>query len=123
MKGVKIFILLSVLFISSPDICVTILTTTGVVDVKFTRDYYSMFKRQISAIGEDGKKHVIEKSWFTRGSKIMVTGFRRDNQFVGKTYANTEGHQLYKITDVIGDGIKLQHERFSGIEEDNDYEE
>ena len=102
---------------------VTILTTTGVVDVKFTRDYYAMFKKQISAIGEDGKKHVIEKSWFTRGSKIMVTGFRRDNQFVGKTYANTEGHQLYKITDVIGDGIKLQHERFSGIEEDNEYDE
>ena len=73
---------------------------------------------------QDGTKKVIEKSWFKRGTKIMVTGFRRDDQFIGKVYSNTEGHQLYKITDVIGDSIKLQHERKTGgktIEED--YEE
>ena len=55
----------------------------------------------------------------------MVTGFRRDDMFVGKTYAATEGHQLYKITEVIDNEIKLQHERFSptGALEEEDYEQ
>ena len=102
---------------------VTLLTTTGVTTVKFSREYYAMFKKQISQIGADGKKHVVEKSWFTRGTMIMVTGFRRDDMFVGKTYAATKGHQLYKITKVIDGDIVLQHERWSGnntMEEDNE---
>ena len=54
----------------------------------------------------------------------MITGFRRDDQFVAKTYASTIGHQLYKITDVIGCDIKIQHERAIGtVEDDEDYEE
>ena len=100
---------------------VTLLTTTGVTTVKFSREYYAMFKKQISQVGADGKKHVVEKSWFTRGTMIMVTGFRRDDMFVGKTYAATKGHQLYKITKVVDGDIVLQHERFSpnnAIEED-----
>ena len=102
---------------------VTLLTTTGVTTVKFSREYYAMFKKQISQIGADGKKHVVEKSWFTRGTMIMVTGFRRDDMFVGKTYAATKGHQLYKITKVLDGDIVLQHERWSGnnaMEEDNE---
>jgi DNA polymerase-3 subunit alpha len=102
---------------------VTLLTTTGVTTVKFSREYYAMFKKQISQIGEDGKKHVVEKSWFTRGTMIVVTGYRRDDMFIGKTYAATEGHQLYKITEVVGGDIKLQHERWTAqdaFEEDYD---
>ena len=102
---------------------VTLLTTTGVTTVKFSREYYAMFKKQISQVGTDGKKHVMEKSWFTRGTMIMVTGFRRDDMFVGKTYAATKGHQLYKITKVLDGDIVLQHERWSGnnaMEEDNE---
>ena len=54
----------------------------------------------------------------------MVTGFRRDDQFVAKTYAGTAGHQLYKITDIVGDSIKLQHERMTQSGElEEDYEE
>jgi DNA polymerase-3 subunit alpha len=100
---------------------VTLLTTTGVVNVKFSKEYYAMFKRQISQPQADGTKKVIEKSWFKRGTKLMVTGFRRDDQFVGKTYSSTQTHQLYKITDIIGDEMKLQHERMTAqgtIEED-----
>jgi len=93
---------------------VTLLTTTGVVDVKFTRDYYAMFKKQISQIQPDGTKKVVEKGWFKRGNMLMITGFRREDTFVGKTYKNTEGHQLYKIAAVLGDEIALQHDRFTG---------
>ena len=103
---------------------VTLLTTTGVTTVKFSREYYAMFKKQISQIGADGKKHVVEKSWFTRGTMIMVTGFRRDDMFVGKTYSSTEGHQLYKITEVVDGELRLQHERYTaqGVLEEDEYE-
>ena len=92
---------------------IILLTTTGVVTVKFTRDYYAMFKKQISQVQADGKKKVIEKSWFKRGSKLMITGIRRDDMFVAKTYKSTNSHQLYKIDEVIGTEIKLRHERMS----------
>ena len=56
---------------------------------------------------------------------IMVTGFRREDTFVGKTYKATASHQLYKITDVIGEDVKIQHERIStdGTYEEDEYEE
>ena len=92
---------------------VILLTTTGVVPVKFTRDYYAMFKKQISEIQPDGTKKVIEKGWFGRGKMLLVTGFRREDTWVAKTYQSTEGHQLYLIEEVIGDEIKIRHDRYT----------
>ena len=91
---------------------VTLLTTNGVVSVKFTRDYYAMFNRQLSEKDESGVKHVTEKGWFTRGTKLLVTGFRRDDTFVSKKYKATGGHQLYKITNVEGRNINITSERY-----------
>ena len=92
---------------------VTLLTTTGVVNVKFTKEYFAMFGRQISEKQEDGTKKVVEKGWFKRGTKILCTGYRRDDQFVTKSYKHTPTHQLYKITSVDEYGnIELEHERY-----------
>ena len=79
-----------------------------------------MFARQISEKQEDGTKKVMEKGWFGRGNKILVTGIRRDDQFVAKTYSHTPTHQLYKIT-VVNDGrdIELSHDRY-GMGGEND---
>ena len=97
---------------------ITLLTPTGVVNVKFTKEYYAMFNRQLSELGEDNVKHVVEKGWFTRGVKLLVAGFRRDDTFVAKTYSKTGFHQLYLITDIDNNGdIKLRHER-EGLEID-----
>ena len=90
---------------------ISLLTTDGVVTVKFTKEYYVMFNRQISQIQQDGKKKVLEKGWFVRGTKVLVTGYRREDTFVAKTYKNTPTHQLYKITNVNGKNITLEHER------------
>lgn len=91
---------------------VTLLTTTGVVTVKFTKEYFAMYNRQISEKQEDGTKKVMEKGWFTRGTKLLVAGFRRDDTFVAKTYKNNGFHQLYKITTVSDNGdIEIIHDR------------
>ncbi len=91
---------------------VSLLTTNGVVNVKFTRDYYAMFNRQLSEKDEFGVKHVMEKGWFTRGTKLLVTGFRRDDTFVSKKYKATGGHQLYLISEVEGRNINITSERY-----------
>ena len=99
---------------------VSILTPDGVVDVKFRDEYFALFNKQISQRGEDGKKHVIEKSWFNRGSMVIVTGLRRGDNFVAKKYARTVGHQLYKIEkiDEKTGRVELKDARAQGEAED-----
>lgn len=99
---------------------VYLLTTEGVVTVKFTKEYFSMFDRRISTIDPiTGKKKTLENSWFNRGSKIIVKGFRRDDMFVAKNYASSQGHILYRITQVLPNGdLELQGERIKGEMED-----
>ena len=85
---------------------ISILTKhSGVVNIKFTRDYYAKYNAQLSEIGIDGKKHVQEKSWFKRGTLVVVNGFRRGNTFVAKSYKNSKSHQLYKITRIYDNGL------------------
>ena len=99
---------------------VTLLTPNGVVEVKFRKEYFSLFDKQISERGEDGIKHVKEKSWFNRGNMIVVMGIRNGDNFVSKKYSSSSGHQLYHIDsiDETGDLI-LRSTRYQGdIEED-----
>lgn len=60
---------------------VTLLTIDGVVTVKIFGPVFAEYDKQISQKGADGKKHIIEKSLFSRGNKIIVTGVRRDDSF------------------------------------------
>ena len=98
---------------------VTLLTTDGVVDVKFRKEYFALFDKRISARGDDGNKHIIEKSWFDRGSMIIVQGIRMDDMFMAKKYASSGGHQLYKIDKVIEDEIVIRSTRAQGDEEED----
>lgn len=100
---------------------VTLLTPSGVIDVKFRKEYFSLFDKQISQKGADGVKHIVEKSWFNKGSMIIVQGMRIDeNNFMAKKYNSTPGHQLYKIesVDEYGD-IIIRDSRAQGESEDD----
>lgn len=98
---------------------VTLLTTDGVVEVKFRKEYFSLFDKQISERDCDGVKHVVEKSWFNRGSMIIVQGYRSGDNFIPKKYATTGGHQLYKIEEVKSNGdLILRDSRYQGTAED-----
>ena len=92
---------------------VTILTPDfTVVPVKIFGDAFTHYNKQLSERGADGKKHVTEKSWFSRGNKIIVTGIRREGTFVGKKYKNTPYHLVELITDIDDNGyIQTQKER------------
>ena len=89
---------------------VMLLTTTGVVAVKIY-GAFEAYDRQISVRGADGKKHVIEKSLFTRGNKIIVTGIRTDDSFLAKVYKATPYHRVEQITDIQGGRLVIKTER------------
>jgi len=92
---------------------VTVLTPHGVVTVKTYGGAFSNYDKQVSVNGKDGKKKVLEKSWFSRGNLILLTGFRREDQFVLKTYKDSvQQHTINLITEVRKDGsLGLQAER------------
>ena len=91
---------------------VTLLTTTGVVNVKIFGDAFTHYDKQISEKRPDGTKKVIEKSWFSRGNKIIVTGIRREDNFIAKKYKNTPHHLVELITSIEDNGyIKTELER------------
>lgn len=84
---------------------VTLLTTTGVVIVKIYGNAFNMYDKQISEIGADGKKHIIESSMFKRGNKIIVTGIKTDDStFIMKTYKRTPYHSIELIKKINEDG-------------------
>ena len=83
---------------------VTLLTTDGVVSVRIFKAQFTEYDKQISRRNPDGSKTVIEKSWFTRGSKLILNGFRRGNDLVLKKYKNTPYSVLSFITQINEDG-------------------
>lgn len=90
---------------------VTLLTTSGVVNVKIFGNVFANYDKQISERGADGKKHVIEPSAFKRGNKIVVCGVRDGDSFRAKKYKNTPYHTVQLITAVHEDGTADFHSR------------
>ena len=87
---------------------ITLLTREGVVNVKIFGDVFTKYDKQISFKNEEtGKKTVIEKSWFKRGNKIIVTGIRRGDMFIGKKYKSTPYHFIELIEEVNEDGTAI----------------
>lgn len=89
-----------------------LLTTTGVVTVKLAKELFASYDRQISEKFPDGTKSVLEKSWLSKGNKLIITGYRRGEQFVAKTYRSTGGKHIYHINEVFPNGeIVIQTKR------------
>ena len=91
---------------------VTLLTPDGVVTVKCVAEQYSQYDKQISKLNKaTGKKEVLEKSWFKRGTKLIVNGWRNADQFLARSRQSEEKHAFYKILD-ISDAGELEITRY-----------
>lgn len=93
---------------------ITLLTTHGVVLCKYNKGQYSYYNKRISElIPETDKKKVLEESWFKRGTKLLVCGYRRDDQFIVTKYADTVyTHTTNKINEIENSGeVLVQTER------------
>ena len=86
---------------------VTLLTPTGVVICKYFGGTYAHYNRTIKVKGK-----LVEDSWFKRGTLLVVSGFRRDDQFVVKK-SKFQEHSTSQITEVkTGGELSLQTERY-----------
>lgn len=93
---------------------VTLLTTTGVVVVKFYDGAFVAYNKQISAKdSQTGKKKVIEKPWFTRGNKLLITGIKKNDMFYPKRYRDSiYQHTVCLIESIAADGrMEMKYER------------
>lgn len=84
---------------------VTLLTPTGVVNIKVYKNQYALYDKQLSQRGADGVKHVIEKSWFSRGTLLMVQGIRRGQDFIPKKRKDSFYPVISKIININEAGI------------------
>jgi len=79
---------------------ITLLTPTGVVNVKIYKNQFALYDKQISQRDAEGVKHVVESSWFKRGTLLMVQGIRRGQDFVPKKTKQSVYPIISKITSV-----------------------
>lgn len=100
---------------------VTLLTKNGVVNVRIFGDVFNYYDKQISEKNLiTGKKKVLEKSIFTRGNKIIVTGIRRGDDWISKKYSRTPYHLVEQITTIDEEGnIKIKAERIEQSQGEN----
>ena len=94
---------------------VSLLTESGVVNVKYYGGQFSFYDRQISVPNEKGGKKIVERSWFTRGNILLIHGIRRGDQFRPKVYKNTSyAHSTELVERVYDDGyMTLLEERYN----------
>ena len=57
------------------------------------------------------KKKIIEKSWLTKGTKLMIQGIRRGDDYIPKKYKSSIYPVISKIVKVENGKVELQYER------------
>lgn len=99
---------------------VSLLTTDGVVTIKFYDGLFNFYNKTIKKkmIVKGKEKNVtIEKPWFTRGNKLVINGIRRGDSFFPKKAYNSDylsRHTvalIYSIDDFGNMELQLERER------------
>lgn len=91
---------------------ISLLTPTGLVNVKLYKQQWPIYDKQISEKDGNGIKHIKEKSWLSRGNLLMVQGIKRDDTFILKKYKSSSYPIISKITNIHEDGtLEFQFER------------
>jgi DNA polymerase-3 subunit alpha len=93
---------------------ITLLTPEGVVNVKVWAAQFTKYDKQISVKQDDGKKKIMERSWFTRGNKLLITGIRRGDVFIPKVYKSGQYQEPFLLIKEIDDNgeLTLQYSRY-----------
>lgn len=91
---------------------ISLLTKDGVVNVKIYKNQFAQYDKQVSSINEEGAKKILEKSWFTKGTLLIIQGFRRGQDFVPKKTKYSSFPIITKILNINEDGsLDLQYDR------------
>ena len=94
---------------------INLLTPTGVVTVRIYKNQFALYDKQISEKDSEGVKKIIERSWFKRGTKLMIQGIRRGNDYIPKKTRKSIYPVISKIIGVDeNNNLILQYERLGG---------
>ena len=98
---------------STKHIVTILVPDGGTVSVKYQAGQFSSYDKQISYLGEDGKKVVIESSWYSRGRMLLISGYRINGRFKAKKYKDSLwSNSTVLIENIDEDGnLTLKSER------------
>ncbi len=81
---------------------ITFSTPSGVINVKLYNRQYALYDRVIFNT-EDENKTIVEDSFLSKGTFLLITGIKRGDVFVPKVYKKDDIKPIYKI-DLKEDG-------------------
>ena len=80
---------------------ITVSTIEGVVEVKMNKEMFTHFDRKTPS----------EASWFTRGTKLLLAGFRRGEVFTPKVYKNSIFESPITKIEINASGTRIRTKR------------
>lgn len=92
---------------------VSVLTQDGVVTVRYTKGQFSHYDKKVIDV-QDGEKKILDDSWFERGKKLVLVGFRRGDEFVLRTTGSQFNHSTMLINGHNKNRLFLRTEKVSG---------
>lgn len=98
---------------------IAILTPSGVVNCKMKSEDFSKYDKQISTIDPLTKqKRIVDKSWFKRGTKLALYGYRNNGQFYVRGREKENKYPVYKILNIDDFGeLELMRYRMGDLDE------
>lgn len=85
---------------------ISLLTEDGVITVRIPKGKFKYYDEKLTVNG------VTEKSWFDRGSVLVIKGFRRNSEFVNRKKFNDKT-SIYKITSYTKTNLQIRDSRIN----------
>jgi DNA polymerase-3 subunit alpha len=82
---------------------ITFSTPSGVINVKLYNRQYALYDRVIFNT-EDESKNIVEDSFLSKGTFLLITGIKRGDVFIPKVYKKDDIKPIYKI-ELNDDGV------------------
>ncbi|MDX6158408.1 PHP domain-containing protein [Bacillus subtilis] len=79
----------------------------GVVTVRYSKGQFAHYDKKVVRV-HGKEKEVLDPSWFERGSKLVLVGFRRGEEFVLRTTGTQFKHSTMKIKGYDSEKLYLQ---------------
>lgn len=90
-----------------------VLTQDGVVTVRYSKGSFAHYDKKIVRVnGKD--KEVLDDSWFNRGTKLILVGYRRESEFVLNTAGTQFSHTTTKILGFDNENVYFQQTKVEG---------